>query len=144
MMSIIRPFIAAHRKKKFIKMLIIYPNFNIYFHKWCQFNLQEISFCRYDFAIRQPLHRYDSQSRTYQPRYWHVVVMLYKVWLAESSRAPALWRHDHNLDEPKHGGLVNRWGDLPCLQKKICHQKIMLMRWKVCKFKDEDLKIFNR
>ena len=25
-------------------MLIIYPNCKIYFHKWCQFNLQEISF----------------------------------------------------------------------------------------------------
>ena len=43
-MSIIRPFIAVHRQKKFIKMLIIYPNCKIYFHKWCQFNLQEISF----------------------------------------------------------------------------------------------------
>ena len=31
-------------RKKCIKMLIIYPNFKIYFHKWCQFNLQEISF----------------------------------------------------------------------------------------------------
>ena len=30
--------------KKIIKMLIIYPNCKIYFHKWCQFNLQEISF----------------------------------------------------------------------------------------------------
>ena len=43
-MSIIRPFIAVHREKKLIKMLIIYPNFKIYFHKWCQFNLQELSF----------------------------------------------------------------------------------------------------
>ena len=30
--------------KKIIKMLIIYPNCKIYFHKWCQFNLQEMSF----------------------------------------------------------------------------------------------------
>ena len=43
-MSIIRPFIAVHREKNLIKMLIIYSNFKIYFHKWCQFNLQEKSF----------------------------------------------------------------------------------------------------
>ena len=36
-MSIIRPFIAVHREKNLIKMLIIYPNFKIYFHKWYQF-----------------------------------------------------------------------------------------------------------
>ena len=29
MMSIMRPFIAIHRDKKVIKMLIIYPNFKI-------------------------------------------------------------------------------------------------------------------
>ena len=34
--------------------------------------------------------------------------------------------------------------DLPCLWKKICHQNTMLMRWKVYKFKDEDLKILGR
>ena len=34
--------------------------------------------------------------------------------------------------------------DFPCLRKKICHQNTMLMRWKVCKFKDEDLKIVER
>ena len=34
--------------------------------------------------------------------------------------------------------------DLPCLRKKICHQNTMWMRWKVCKFKDEDLKILGR
>ena len=44
MMSIIRPFIAVHREIFFLKMLMIYPNCKIYFHKWCQFNLQEISF----------------------------------------------------------------------------------------------------
>ena len=25
--------------------------------------------------------------------------MFYDVWLAESSRAPALWRHDHNVGD---------------------------------------------
>ena len=34
--------------------------------------------------------------------------------------------------------------DLLCLRKKTCHQNTMLMRWKVCKFKDEDLKIPDR
>ena len=38
------PFIAVRLEKKVLKMLIIYPNCKIYFHKWCQFNLQEISF----------------------------------------------------------------------------------------------------
>ena len=46
-----------------------------------------LMFCRYDFAIRQPLHRHDSQSRTHQRLYWYVVVMLCNVWLANSSRA---------------------------------------------------------
>ena len=34
--------------------------------------------------------------------------------------------------------------DLPCLRKKVCHQKTMWMRWKLCKCKDEDLKIFGK
>ena len=34
--------------------------------------------------------------------------------------------------------------DLPCLRKKFRHQNTMLMTWKVCKFKDEDLKIISR
>ena len=41
---------------------------------------------------------HDTQSRN-QRRYRHVVVMLCNVWLAESSRAPALWRHYHNVDD---------------------------------------------
>ena len=46
-------------------------------------------------------HRIDMKvsPRTYQRGYQHVVVMLYNVWLAESSRAPALWRHDHNVED---------------------------------------------
>ena len=43
-----------------------------------------------------------ASPRTYQRRYRHVVVMLYNtmnMWLAESSRAPALWRHDNNVDD---------------------------------------------
>ena len=43
--------------------------------------------------------RHDSLSRTYQRRYRHVVVMVCNIWLAESSHAPALWRHDHNVDD---------------------------------------------
>ena len=31
--------------------------------------------------------------------------------------------------------------DLPRLRKKIWHQNTMWMRWKVCKFQDEDIKI---
>ena len=34
--------------------------------------------------------------------------------------------------------------DYPCLRKKICLQNTMLMRWKICEFKDEDLKIPGR
>ena len=70
-------------------------------------------------------------------RYRHVVVMLCNVWLAESSRAPALWRHDNDVGDQN---MVV----LPCLWKKIRHQNTMLMKWKVCKFKDEDLKILGR
>ena len=60
-------------------------------------------FCRYDFAIRQPLHRHDSQSRTYQRPYRHVVIIaLQRVigCIATSSQRR----------RPKHGGLANRWG----------------------------------
>ena len=101
-------------------------------------------FCRYDFATRQPLHRHDTQSRTYQRHYRRVVVMLCNVWLAESSHAPALWRHDHNVDDQNMAVLPIVGVNLPCLRKKICQQNTMWMRWKVCKFKDEDLKILCR
>ena len=40
-----------------------------------------------------------ASPRTYQRLYRHMVVMLCNVWLAESSRAPVLWRHDHNVDD---------------------------------------------
>ena len=40
-----------------------------------------------------------ASPRTYQRRYRHVVVMLCNVWLADSFRAPALWRHDHNVGD---------------------------------------------
>ena len=30
--------------------------------------------------------------------------------------------------------------DMPYLRKNICHRNTTLIRWKVCKFKDEDLK----
>ena len=85
-----------------------------------------------------------TSPRTYQRRCRHVVVMLYNVWLAESSRAPALWRHDHNVDDQSMAVLPIVGGDLPSLRKEICHYNTMLMRWNVCKFKDEDLKILGR
>ena len=34
--------------------------------------------------------------------------------------------------------------DLPCWRKKIYHQNTMIMRWKLYKFKDEDLQILGR
>ena len=40
-----------------------------------------------------------ASPRTYQRRYRHVVVMLCNVLFAESSRAPALRRHDHKVDD---------------------------------------------
>ena len=49
---------------------------------WPQFECNFNVFCRYDFATRQPLYRHNSQSRTYQRRYRHVVVMFATcVWL---------------------------------------------------------------
>ena len=77
------------------------------------------------FCHTQPMYRHDSQSRTYQRRYGYVVAMLCNVWLAESSRAPVLWRHDHNVDDQNMAVLGV---DLPCLRKKICHRNPMLMR----------------
>ena len=38
-----------------------------------------------------------ASPRTYQRRYQHVVVMLCNMWLVKS--APALLRHDHNVDD---------------------------------------------
>ena len=40
-----------------------------------------------------------ASHRTYQQRYQHVVAMICNLSLAESSRAPALWRHDHIVDD---------------------------------------------
>ena len=81
--------------------------------------------------------------RTYQGRYGHVVVMLHNMWLAESSRAPALWCHDHNIDDQNMVFLPIVGVDLPCLRKKIWLQNTMSIRWKVCKY-EEDLKILGR
>ena len=36
---------------------------------------------------------------TYQRRYRLVVVTVCQAWMAESSRAPTLWRHYHNVDD---------------------------------------------
>ena len=83
-----------------------------------------------------------ASPRTYQRRYRHVFVMLWNVWLAESSHAPALWRHDRNVDDQNMVVLPIVGIDLPCLRKKICHQNTTFMRWNVCKF--EDLKILGR
>ena len=38
-----------------------------------------------------------ASPKTYQQRYRHVVVMLCNVCLTESSRAPTLRNHDHNV-----------------------------------------------
>ena len=57
---------------------------------------------------------------------------------------PALWHHDHNIGNQKMVVLPIIGVDLPCLRKKIRHLNTMLMKWKVCKFKDEDLKSLGR
>ena len=80
-------------------------------------------FCRYDFAIRHPLHRHDSLSRTYQRRYRHVIVMICNLWLAESSRAPALWRHDHNADDQNKAVLPMVGGRLAMLTEENAASK---------------------
>ena len=73
------------------------------------FNLNVIlMFCRYDFVIRQSLHRRDSQYRIYQRRYGHVVVMLCNVWLDESSQCTCIVTSWSKRRRPKHGGLVDR------------------------------------
>ena len=70
-----------------------------------------------------------------------VVIMRCNVWLAESSRTPELWRHDHNVDDQN---MVVLQIDLSWLQKEICYQNTMLMIWKIWKFKDENLKILGK
>ena len=77
------------------------------------------------------------------PNYWNLS-LLCGVWLAESSCAPTLWRHDHKSTTKTWWSCRSLGVDSPCLGKKICHQNTMLMRWKVCNFKDEDLKILGR
>ena len=67
-----------------------------------------------------------ASPRTYQRRYRHVVVMLYNVWLNESSRAPAFWCHDRGDDR----NMVV----LPIVGDRLAMLTSMLMRWKVCKF----------
>ena len=59
-----------------------------------------------------------ASPRTYQRRYRHVVVMLCNVWLGESSRAPALWRHDHNVDDQNMVALPIVGGRLAMLTDK--------------------------
>ena len=96
------------------------------------------------FAIWQPVHRRDSQSQNLSTALPTLGCHALHVWLAESSRVPTLWRHDHNIDDQNMVVLLIIGIDLPCLWKKIYHQNTMLTRWKVCKFKDEDIKILCR
>ena len=99
-----------------------------------------------DMILPYDSHRIDMtvSPRTYQRGYQHVVVMLYNVW--DWLRALVHLHCDIMITTSK---TKTWWScrslgvDLPCLRKKICDQNTMLMRWKVCKFKDEDLKILG-
>ena len=69
----------------------------------------------------------------------------------ESYFIAVIWAHDWNIDVIITLSTTKTWWssrslgvDLPCLRKKICHQNTMWMRWKVCKFKDEDLTILRQ
>ena len=68
--------------------------------------------------------------RTYQRRYQHVVVMLCNVWLAESSRAPALWRHDHNVDDQTVVVLLIVGGRLAMLTEENLTSKYIVNEMK--------------
>ena len=55
---------------------------------------------------------------TWQPvQNQHLVVMLCNVWLAESSRASALWSHDHNIETKTWWSCWSLEVDLVCLWK---------------------------
>ena len=45
---------------------------------------------------------------------------------------------------PKHGGFPDRWGRLAMLTEENLPSKYNVNERKVCKFKDEDLKILGR
>ena len=64
-------------------------------------NVHVILFFFADMILSYGSHCIDmtASPRTYQQRHRHVVVMFCNVWLAESSSALALWRHDHNVDD---------------------------------------------
>ena len=93
------------------------------------------------------LHRHDSESQnlstTLPARCCHALQRaigweLSYTWIVTS------WSQ---RQPPKNDGLVDRWGSTSHaygLRKKICHQNTLSMSWKVCKFKDEDLKILGR
>ena len=44
--------------------------------------------------------------------------MLCNVWLAESSHAPALWRHDHNVGDQNMVVLPIIWGRLAMITEE--------------------------
>ena len=69
--------------------------------------------------------------------------MLCNVWLGESSRAPALWRHDHNVDDQNMVVLPIVGGRLAMLTEENLPSKYNTDEMK-SKFKDEDLKILGR
>ena len=85
-----------------------------------------------------------ANPRTYQRRYRHVVVMLCNVWLAESSRAPTLWRHDNNVDDQNMVVLPIVVGRIAMITEENLPSGYNVNEMKICKFKDEDLKILSR
>ena len=63
--------------------------------------------------------------------------MFCNVWLAESSRGPALWRHDHNVDDQNMVVFPIVGGRLAMLTEEN-----LLSRYNVNEMKD--LKIIGR
>ena len=83
-----------------------------------------------------------ASPRTYQRWYQHVVVMLYNLWLAESTHIAR--RHDPNVDNQNMVVLPIVGGRLAMLTEENLPSKYNVNEMKICKRKDEDLKILSR
>ena len=68
--------------------------------------------------LTQQLQMFNIDSTIMEMLWLHVAVMLCNVWLAESCRAPALWRHDHNVDDQNMVVLSIVWGWLAMLTEE--------------------------
>ena len=72
------------------------------------------------------------------------IVMNHNVWFAENSRAPALWRHDRDINSHNMAMLLIFQGQLAMFTEENSALNRNVNVTKVCQFKKDGLEILGR